>query len=576
MRFRFPQGGPSTYVVVRKTAEAAFSNRDGARLEYFNSKYWLLGGWQVEPNGWSATNRVTNEVWSSPDLVTWTLELAHDDAPAAGRWNPRHTHMTCVFNGKLWVLGADQYDPGGSLPSTSTDPIDSSVWSSVDGTTWVQEAASSQLSTWWGHDRGVWDAILGVHNGYMHMIGGLRAPDGVSVRTAWPSSSEHWRSADGVTWTRLADVPFSRARASKALSVGGRLVVIGGLSTPPSEAAVAMRDVWTWDGSTWTRTSDGSSAPFEGRSWLAVEAYEGKIWVLTGWDDAATLNQGSAYYSTNFGATWTELPAGTVGYPPSHADGIIATASGIAIAGGFREGKNTWLLSRGAPGAVDYPGTLPLSGWWRDYAGAPWLGSYSDAGSGGNHLTEATNPPTVGATLNGHTTANLDGTNDKLTGPAVANGSLLGASFSIWWLFKADAAVADPGAAFPYNAPGIDDTSGSGLAIGFCAAGVRAGYFDGTNWNSVAQAASTGAWHLARIRSDGTKIELSVDSNAWTSVARAAPLGSLSALLRIGTAYNGTFFDGLIAEVGTADSALTNEQFDAVKAYVNSHYGLSL
>lgn len=583
MRFRFPRGGGSylgPYAIQRMTGAAEYTQRDGARIEYFNSKYWILGGWQPTPNVWSATNAVTNEIWSSPDLVTWTQEATHVDTPptsgAGARWHPRHTHMTCVFDSKLWVFGSDQYDPGGSVANPSLDPISSDVWNSTDGTTWTRVAADN-LATW-GHTRGVYDSIAGVYGGYIHIIGGYRA-DGVEARTAWPSTSEHWRSADGITWTQLTDIPFSRARTLNAISVGGRLVVVGGISSPSPvglNPAVAMNDVWTWDGSTWTQTSDGSGAPFEGRSWFAVAGYDGKLWALTGWDDDATLNRGSAFWSSDFGATWNELPAGTVGYPPSHADGVAATADGIALVCGFRQQRNTWLLSRGTPDDVDYPGTLPLSAWWRSYDGSsPWHGSYSTDGSGGNHLTEATNPPAAGAALNGHDTADFDGTNDKMTAPAITNGHILAGTFSIWWLFNADSAVADPGAAAPTNAPGIDDTSGAGLAIGFCAAGVRAGYFDGTTWDSVAQAASTGSWHLARIRSDGTKIELSVDSNAWTNVARTAAL-SPGGVLRVGTCYAGVFFNGRIAEVGATHEVLSDVEFDAIKTYVNSHYGLAL
>lgn len=581
------QGSSGPFVVERMTAAAGFSPRDGARLEYFNGKYWLLGGWQPVTNAWSATNAVTNEVWSSPDLVTWTRELTHVDSPptvgAGARWHPRHTHMTCVFDGKLWVMGSDQYDPGGSAPNPSNDPISSDVWSSVDGVTWVQVAADSLSS--WGHDRGTWDAIIGVYGGYMHIIGGFRAGGPTDNRTAWPTSSEHWRSQDGVTWEQLDDVPFTRARTLRAVEVGGRLVVVGGLSSPPPfhlNPAVAMRDVWTWDGSTWTQTSDGSSTSWQARTWVGVAAYDNKLWALTGWGDATLRNLGGIRWSSNFGATWNELPTGTVGLPLSHADGVIGTEAGIAVAGGFAEQSNVWLLSVGEPDDVEYPGTLPLTAWLRsDYSAGSWLGSYSAASAGANHFIEATgaNQPSVGASLNGYPTVDFDGTNDKLTGPSVfPSSALILASFSIWWLFNADSAVADPGAAAPYNAPGIDDTSGAGLAIGYCAAGVRAGYYDGSTWNSVAQAASTGSWHLARIRSDGTKIELSVDSNAFTSVARGTLNGAgVTAFpLRIGTAYNGSFFNGRMAEIGMAKEALSDEVFDNIKSYINSKYGLSL
>lgn len=579
LRARLPSPSTPSYVVTRQTAFAEYTARDGARLEYFLGKYWLLGGWQPVPNGWSATNAVTNEVWSSPDLITWTKELDHDDAPptsgAGARWYPRHTHMSCVFDGKLWIFGSDQYDPGGAAPNTSQDPIDSSVWSSVDGVTWVQVAPSSQDAGWWGHGRGVWDAIPAVFGGYMHIIGGYRTAAGseTNVRIAWPSCSEHWRSADGVTWEQMPDLPFSRARTLNAVEVNGKLVIAGGISSPPPYAenpATPMNDVWTWDGTTWTQTSDGSSAAWEGRSWLDVASYDGKLWVLSGWDDDAFLNRGGARWTSDYGVTWNELPTGTVGIPPSHADGVLGRPDGIAVAGGFSQKTNTWFLTAGDPGTVDYPGTLELSAWWYGFTGGTyWLGRFSGGLSAVEHLIEATHPPTAGAALNGHVTASFNGTDQKFVGPT----GLLATSFSIWWVFKASAAVPDYGAATPWAAPGIDDTSGAGLAIGFNESGVRAGYHDGTDWDSVVQAASVGAWHRARIRSDGTKIELSVDGNAWTSVARD-PINSITQPLRVGTCFDGSFFSGLTAAVGVIKRALTDEEFDALDAHLVSKYDL--
>lgn len=46
--------------------------------------------------------------------------------------------------------------------------------------------------------------------------------------------------------------------------------------------------------------------------------------------------------------------------------------------------------------------------------------------------------------------------------------------------------------------------------------------------------------------------------------------------LRIGTAYNGSFFNGRMAEIGMAKEALSDEVFDNIKSYINSKYGLSL
>jgi hypothetical protein len=561
----------SSYVVTRQTAFADYSLRDGARLEYFNSKYWLLGGWQPDPNGWGV-NSTTNEVWSSPDLITWTLELADDPAPptsgAGARWYPRHTFMSCVFDGKLWVFGSDQYDPGGTEPNTSTDPVDTSVWNSEDGVTWTRVAADSLTS--WGATggRGCWDAIVGVYGGYMHIIGGYRAPDGTTVRIAWPTSSEHWRSQDGVNWEQMPDVPFSRARVSHAVTVGGRLVIVGGMSSPPPttiEPAVPMNDVWTWDGATWEQTS--ASASWTGRTWVGAAAYDGKLWVLTGHDDDTATNLADTYWSSDFGVTWNEVD---VPWLPSHADGVTVTAAGIAVVSGYAQGKNTWLLAAGTPEA-DYPSTQTLSAWWHDIQDAEsWTGDFSEGLSGFNHLAETTNEPTIG-TLDGHPTAVFNGTSRRLVGPNL--NTLIGSSWTIGWMFKATSAPADPGAAGPYAAPGISDASGSPIAIGITQSGVRAGYHDGATWDSALVAASLGDWHFAFARGDATEVELSIDGGGFTSVARAAGITPSAALLRIGQTYDGTiYFHGEMTQILMASAKLSDEVRDNTYAYLKARY----
>ena len=82
----------------------------------YNNQMWVIGG------GLYDTPTYLNDVWSSPDGVTWTC--LNPNAPWAGR----HYHNIFVFDHKIWVIaGATAAEPSGT-----TD-----VWYSVDGINWV-------------------------------------------------------------------------------------------------------------------------------------------------------------------------------------------------------------------------------------------------------------------------------------------------------------------------------------------------------------------------------------------------------------------------------------------------------
>src|SRR5437016_4526393 len=81
---------------------------------------WVIGG---------IGSSIYNDIWSSVDGVTWTLE---NGSPA---FSTRFGHNCLVYNNRMWVSGGYH----------STNPAanaDNEVWSSADGITWTQENAS--------------------------------------------------------------------------------------------------------------------------------------------------------------------------------------------------------------------------------------------------------------------------------------------------------------------------------------------------------------------------------------------------------------------------------------------------
>jgi hypothetical protein len=93
----------------------AWRVRDGSTLTWLPStgRFWMVGGWNgyQEPVGFShdppdttyPPQNTTNEVWSSPDGVTWTVELGPGTTPPP--WTPRALQVSGVYDGKLWTAG---------------------------------------------------------------------------------------------------------------------------------------------------------------------------------------------------------------------------------------------------------------------------------------------------------------------------------------------------------------------------------------------------------------------------------------------------------------------------------------
>jgi hypothetical protein len=314
----------NVYTASEVTTEAAYGSRDGARAHWFPaiSKYVLLGGWYNPPNAWSADAYDNNEVWTSPELTTWTRILDNDPtSPTSGagaRWRPRHTFCSWVHQNKLWVAGSDQYD----LPLA---PIRSDVWNSEDAETWTRVAASSP----WGADQGVWNAIPGYHGGLMHVIGGNRGSN-PSDWLNWSSTAQHWVSEDGVDWERLSDMPFVRSMCMDAVTLCEKMFIIGG-NEGTANTRDTQSDTWAWNGSSWHQISADSRSRWQGRDFIGTAAYDDKLWVFTGTNNAGEYLSG-CYYSRDLGFSWELGPKPL--WSGSHADAWTVGPAGIVCISG--------------------------------------------------------------------------------------------------------------------------------------------------------------------------------------------------------------------------------------------------
>ncbi len=242
---------------------------------------------------------------------------------------------------------------------------------------------------------------------------------------------------------------------------------------------------------------------------------------------------------------------------------MIGLGLGLGIGG--RYGGST-------PEVFD-PATLSLTGWWRaSYGGSPWAGVASAGASGSRTLAEAGTPPAVGAALNSLDTADFDGSDDCLKTAAAASSYVTDSAGSYWILFNADAAAAA-------EATPVGDASVLGLqASGFmgCAinsTGFRPWIHDGAYKSvTIATGSPTGAWILGQAKWNGTTLYGRINGGSWSSTAAGA-VGDLSAVLKMGGHF--TPFNGLVAEMGITDSALSDDDFDDIVSYIESRYGLT-
>lgn len=226
------------------------------------------------------------------------------------------------------------------------------------------------------------------------------------------------------------------------------------------------------------------------------------------------------------------------------------------------------------------PAVLSLSGWYRaSFTGSPWTPTASAGTSGANgDFAEATNPPATGTAINGLTPASFDGTNDLLSNATTVGTFFSASAWSMIVLFKAASSQAFGTDEYD-NESIISSVGGAAAEIGmaFSNDGISVWHLSGAAWPGVTVAVGTGAWHLAQAKYDGTDIKLRIDGGAWSSVT-AGNMDSTAETLQFGVNWNGAmFYDGDVAEVMLAASALADSYFDSIlRGYINPRYNLNL
>jgi hypothetical protein len=300
------------------TPKAAFAGRDGAGALVFKDRMWLLGGWN--PGDKEHFPRICNsEVWSSADGRDWRLELR--EAP----WEGRHTAGYAMHAGRMWIVGGD----------ANQRHYQNDVWSTEDGVRWTRVCERVP----WG-PRVLHQTVA--HRGKIWVMGGQTMPGLVADGPKEAFYNDVWCSADGATWTRVVE----RAPWPPRGMIGGsavfkdRIWILGGgtYSTPTTPTRKFYNDVWSSaDGVSWERHVE--SAPWPARQYHDVAVFDGRMWVLEGWDGRA--NRKDVWHSPD-GVNWHELP--DTPWAARHAASVFVFRDALWLVAGNNMFPDVWRL----------------------------------------------------------------------------------------------------------------------------------------------------------------------------------------------------------------------------------------
>lgn len=343
------------YEWQRLTAEISpdWRVRDGNTLTWLPSegRFIMAAGWNgyQEPEGFSHVppdeayplQNTTDEVWSSPDGVTWTLDLPHEN----GAFERRHSHNTVYWKDRLWMIGGD----------THQGYYNHDVVSTADGRVWTVELGPGAEDPPW-EERAL--QVSGVYDGKLWMVGGQ---DDLGDPADYTFHNDVWSSEDGVRWTEVAaDAPASDTRWAGCgvldglVEFRGEMWLVGcARERSNAEGHSMSNEVWsTTDGVEWRRHAD---PPWVGKIWPNVVVWDDKLWILFGYtygdqpNGWSAGNSNEAWYSED-GETWRSLPHDAP-VPGSHAQGVAVTDEFLMMAGGnysfgFGAGddKSVWRL----------------------------------------------------------------------------------------------------------------------------------------------------------------------------------------------------------------------------------------
>jgi hypothetical protein len=319
-----------SYEWTSVTRKAAFAPRDGAGALTFKGRMWLLGGWN--PSDKKSFPRIcNNEVWSSADGRSWTLEKPNTflnmTFDPTRDWEGRHTAGYVVFQGRMWIVGGD----------VNQGHYHFDIWNSADGKVWSQ--VNKGRSVPWG-PRALHYTV--VFNNKIWVMGGQTIPSLAGAPERF--YRDVWITVDGIAWQRVTPrEPYwsSRGMIGGSAVFKNRIWLLGGgtYDTPKVPTRQFFNEVWsTIDGVSWQR--HGQMAPWEPRQYHDVAVFDGRLWVLEGYNQK---NRNDVWYSAD-GTNWYEVP--DTPWKPRHAASVFAHDNALWMVAGNNMESDVWKLRR--------------------------------------------------------------------------------------------------------------------------------------------------------------------------------------------------------------------------------------
>lgn len=306
---------PAQYEWKQVTPKAAFAARDGAGALVFNQRMWLLGGWNPSDKA-NFPKTCNSEVWSSKDGLNWKLEVRQ--AP----WEGRHTAGYVVHRDRMWIVGGD----------CNQRHYQNDVWSSAEGIQWQQ--ITDQVP--WA-PRALHYAVA--FKDRIWVMGGQTMPRFAPTPEIF--YNDVWNTQDGAKWNRVLEhAPWTpRGMIGGSVIFQGRIWILGGGTYDTSDSPRRFyNDVWSSDdGIHWERHIE--HAPWSPRQYHEVAVFDGKIWVLEGWNQS---NRNDVWYSED-GIHWHELP--DTPWPPRHAASVFVHDHALWMVAGNNMTPDVWKLT---------------------------------------------------------------------------------------------------------------------------------------------------------------------------------------------------------------------------------------
>lgn len=318
------------YTYQELTHDAPFGGRDGMGGVVYNGRLYGIGGW----NPYTQPLETMNDVWSSADGVTWVQEkpqtfLDKATFDYANDWAGRHFAGYVTYANKMWIVGGD--------PNQGTYQTD--VWSSTNGQTWMRESLGPTFGQRALH-------MTAVFNDKLYVMGGMTLGLGSDpVGTVPHPLDDVWTSLDGANWSMVPSTKRFTPRGiiGNQVVFGGKIwLVSGGRYDSEHPEREGLDDAWSSsDGVNWTQ--EYAFAPFFARIYHSVAVYDGRIWVLGGYNQMGNLND--VWYSDD-GHNWYSATNPAV--PERHAatvwvkDGALYWGTGNAFAND-PQGNGQWV-----------------------------------------------------------------------------------------------------------------------------------------------------------------------------------------------------------------------------------------